>query len=92
MPSKVISVSTPATEARAVRGRPWPVAVRSTVRCASTRPCVPVTVTRGRTRSIRAVDQCSSRAGRQIPAVTTVGPQSQPKLHAILRMYWNGSG
>ena len=46
------------------------------------------TVTRGRTRAIRAVDQCSSRTGRQIPAVTRVGPQSQPKEQAILRMYW----
>ena len=49
------------------------------------------TVTSGRTRAIRAVDQCSSRAGRQIPAVTRVGPQSQPKEQAILRMYWKGS-
>ena len=28
----------------------------------------------------------------QMPAVTRVGPQSQPKLQAILRMKWNGSG
>ena len=48
-------------------------------------------VTSGRTRAIRAVDQRSSRTGRQIPAVTRVGPQSQPKEQAILRMYWYGS-
>lgn len=29
--------------------------------------------------------------GRQIPEVTSVGPQSQPKLQAILRMKGYGS-
>jgi hypothetical protein len=38
----------------------------------------------GRAGEIRAVDQCSRRTGRHIPAVTTVGPQSQPKPHAMV--------
>ncbi|CAM5722845.1 hypothetical protein SVIOM342S_06001 [Streptomyces violaceorubidus] len=85
------------------RGRPrrWPArrasgpspgAVRSTSTRTSTRPVPRWTVTSGRTSASRAVDHRSSRTGRQMPAVTRVGPQSQPKLHAILRMYWNGSG
>ena len=44
------------------------------------------------TAASRAVDQCSIATGFQMPAVTRVGPQSQPKEQAILRMYWKGSG
>ena len=62
---------------------PWPrsaqPAPRPAVRSTSTREldhgrCRPSTVTSGRTRASRAVDQRSSRTGRQIPAVTSVGP------------------
>jgi hypothetical protein len=49
-------------------------------------------VASGRTEASRAVLQPSSRTGRQMPAVTSVGPQSQPKLAAIFRTNWNGSG
>ncbi|CAM5720480.1 hypothetical protein SALBM217S_04955 [Streptomyces griseoloalbus] len=66
--------------------------MRSTSTASSTTPAPSATVTSGRTRAIRAVDQCSSRTGRQIPAVTSVGPQSQPNEQAILRTYWYGSG
>lgn len=82
----------PATEARAANGRPAPCEVRSTSTRSSTRPVDPSTVTSGRTREKRAVDQRSIRTGRHRPAVTTVGPQSQPNEQAILRMYWDGAG
>lgn len=91
-PSKDVSATAPATVARRVSRRPAPDAVRAARTWSSTRPVVPSTVTRGRTSASRAVDQCSSRTGRHMPAVTTVGPQSQPKEQAILRMYWKGSG
>lgn len=85
----VASPVTPATSARTVSG----VSVaRSTATCSSTRPCPSTTVTSGRTVSSRAVDQACSLISCQIPAVTSVGPQSQPKLQAILRMNGNGSG
>ena len=48
-------------------------------------PVPSTTSTSGRTAAIRAPDQDSSRTGRQIPAPAIVGPQSQPKLQAILR-------
>jgi hypothetical protein len=67
-------------------------AARETATCTSTRPVPPSTLTCGRTSASRATDHADSPIGCQIPAVTSVGPQSQPKLHAILRTYWNGSG
>ena len=39
---------------------------------------------------MRATAHRSSRTGRQIPDVVRAGPQSQPKLQAILRMALNG--
>src|SRR5439155_14407172 len=39
---------------------------------------------------IRALLQPSNATGFQIPHVTNTGPQSQPKLQAILRMKLNG--
>lgn len=40
---------------------------------------------------MRGPVQDSSATGRQMPEVTRVGPQSQPKLQAILRMKAYGS-
>ncbi len=67
-------------------------AARSSRTRTSTRPTPPPTVTCGRTSANRATDQQSRPIGRQMPAVTRVGPQSHPKLHACLRMKLNGSG
>ena len=78
----------PAIEADTVSG---PSAARSTSTCTETRPVPPSTVTSGRTRASRAVDHASRPIGCQMPAVTSVGPQSQPKLQADLRMKLNGS-
>lgn len=83
------SARTPATAARTVSGTS---ATRSTSTCTSTRPSRPSMVTSGRTVASRAVDQACRPISCQMPAVTSVGPQSQPKLQAILRMKWNGSG
>lgn len=91
-PSTAARACRPPTEARTARPRSAPEAVRSRSTWISTRPVPSVTVTSGRTSDRRAVDHRSSRTGRHRPAVTRVGPQSQPKLHAILRMYWKGSG
>ena len=53
----------------------------------STRPRAPgSTVTCGRTSASRAVDHCSRPIGPAMPLVTSTGPQSQPKLQAILRI------
>ena len=52
----------------------------------------PSIVTSGRTDASRAVRQRSSRTGFQMPAVCRSGPQSQPKVHAILRTMLNGCG
>ncbi len=49
-------------------------------------------VASGRTEASRATRQRSSRAGFQMPAVCRSGPQSQPKLQAILRTALNGCG
>lgn len=75
--------STPATRMRTV---PSPSTSVRTV----TTPSVPSTVITGRTAASRPV-VTSRRAGRQSPAVTSEGPQSQPKLQAILRMKFDGS-
>ena len=48
-------------------------------------------VTSGRTCSIRKRFQPSMRIGFQMPLVATFGPQSQPKLHAALRMKMYGA-
>ena len=45
-----------------------------------------MTVAVGRNAANRAPDHVSSHTGLQIPEVVRRGPQSQPKLHAILRM------
>ena len=59
---------------------------RSTVTWTVSRPVVPSTVATGRTDASRATDHDSSVTGRQMPLVAVSGPQSQPKLHAILRI------
>ncbi len=85
----VAEISSPAIEAVRASGSSCPAAVRSTSTWARTTPVAwsSESETRGRTEEIRAVDQACSRIGRQIPAVTSVGPQSQPKPQAIRRMY-----
>ena len=50
------------------------------------------TVTSGRTDAIRATRQRSTVTGCQRPAVCRSGPQSHPKLHAILRTMFSGCG
>ncbi len=47
-------------------------------------------VTSGRTAASRAVSHRCRVTGRQMPAVTSSGPQSQPKLQAILRTTLKG--
>lgn len=89
MPVTSARADRPATRASSVS--PASTRVRSTSTRNSTTPTPSSTVTSGRTRASRAVDQRSTRTGRQIPAVTRVGPQSQPNEHAILRRYWYGS-
>ncbi|GAA3414450.1 hypothetical protein GCM10018952_34990 [Streptosporangium vulgare] len=64
---------------------------RSTVTCASTCPSGPSVLTSGRTDAILAPLHECSPMGRQMPEVTTDGPQSQPKLQAVLRMNWYGA-
>ena len=49
-------------------------------------PRSPSIVTVGCTESSRTPDQLCRETGRQRPTVATSGPQSQPKLQAILRM------
>jgi hypothetical protein len=77
----IVAVTVTGSAARAQHSPMW----------TSTCPVRPVTVTSGRTVFSRAVDQVCSPIGCQMPAVTSVGPQSQPKLQAILRMKLNGS-
>ncbi|MDH6439171.1 hypothetical protein M2158_007712 [Streptomyces sp. SAI-144] len=89
MPSTEARTRSPPTVASTVSGAS--TLARSTSTANSTTPTPCSTVTSGRTRAIRAVDHRSRRTGRQIPAVTSVGPQSQPNEQAILRRYWYGS-
>jgi hypothetical protein len=62
-----------------------PADARSIVTCTSTRPSP---LTSGRTDASRAPLHDRSPIGRQMPEVTTAGPQSQPKLQAIFLMNW----
>ena len=48
--------------------------------------------TSGRTDAIRATRHRSTVTGCQRPAVCRSGPQSQPKLQAILRTMFSGWG
>ena len=65
---------------------------RSTSIDHSTTPSEPSTRACGRTAASRAIDQDSSRTGFQMPLVAVLMPQSQPKLHADLRIASKGSG
>ena len=84
-----VDLDAPAGEVAATRTRS-PPAARSTSTWTSTVPVLPSTVTSGRTAASRAVVQRCSVTGRQMPAVTSSGTQSQPKLHAILRIPLKG--
>ena len=77
------------TVARTVTGAaasPTDAPARSRSTCTSTTPRDPSTVTTGRTDASRTDDHDSSVTGLQMPEVAVSSPQSQPKLHAILRI------
>ena len=64
---------------------------RSSSTWTSTRPVDPAMDAVGRTDDRRATELDSIHAGRQMPAPGSCGPQSQPKLQAIVRTRLNGS-
>jgi len=79
----------PAMDTVTVRAASDVDATRATT---STRPPSPTASARTRTSSNRAPLHDTRCTGRQMPLVNVAGPQSQPKLHADLRMASKGIG